>query len=110
MSQCFNNYTFVFSSFLALEADAEGLLATEPGCAPPLEYSSCGQRVALSCSTLAEQEPASADECVEGCFCPDGLALDEHGACVEPATCGCYHNHTHYAQEDVVQTNECQTW
>ncbi|XP_064364124.1 SCO-spondin-like [Dromaius novaehollandiae] len=60
-------------------------------CQPPFEYRPCGSPCAGLCSTRQHPELcADLPPCLPGCFCPQGL-LEQSGACVPPAQCGCLH-------------------
>lgn len=63
-------------------------------------YQVCGDSCARSCDDLREawedrldasQEARCHPQCVEGCNCPVGQALDTHGECVPQASCPCRH-------------------
>uniref|UniRef100_A0A1Y1MR36 VWFD domain-containing protein n=3 Tax=Photinus pyralis TaxID=7054 RepID=A0A1Y1MR36_PHOPY len=51
-------------------------------------YQACGNPCARSCSQIAKQEECQ-PECVEGCNCPVGQALNQQGTCVPIASCEC---------------------
>ncbi|XP_077865072.1 IgGFc-binding protein-like [Saccoglossus kowalevskii] len=58
-------------------------------------YNHCGP---LCPPTCLEPHPLQScvEKCTEGCFCADGLVLDEGGVCVEESKCGCYYLETLY--------------
>ena len=52
----------------------------------------------------------SSDECVEGCFCPTGLVLNELGRCIKQEQCSCKENDIIYLNEQVFDKEGCQKW
>jgi von Willebrand factor len=50
-------------------------------------YEQCGDACSRTCDDL--QSDNCKLQCVEGCRCPSGQALDEHNKCVPMNRCGC---------------------
>nr|XP_006824438.1 PREDICTED: SCO-spondin-like [Saccoglossus kowalevskii] len=62
----------------------------EVECPPGMAYTPCGPECPASC--LDPYPIGSCTElCTEGCFCEEGLVLDEGGICIDKADCGCYY-------------------
>nr|XP_006817737.1 PREDICTED: IgGFc-binding protein-like [Saccoglossus kowalevskii] len=53
-------------------------------------YTTCGP---LCPATCLDPHPLGSctEQCIEGCFCGEGLVLDEGGICIEESACGCYY-------------------
>uniref|UniRef100_H0WT68 von Willebrand factor n=1 Tax=Otolemur garnettii TaxID=30611 RepID=H0WT68_OTOGA len=69
----------------------------EPGfcamnCPQGQVYLQCGTPCNLTCRSLSHPDEECNEVCLEGCFCPPGLYLDERGDCVPKAQCPCYHD------------------
>lgn len=54
------------------------------------KYQICGNSCTRSCYNIATN-PDCRQQCVEGCNCPEGESLDEHGECIPIGQCGCVH-------------------
>jgi hypothetical protein len=63
-------------------------------------YMACGPRCPQTCfRDPNEYAGCIADSgCVDGCFCPYGKVMDNHGQCIEPAQCPCLHEERIYPQ------------
>lgn len=59
-------------------------------CSGGQTYQICGDSCARTCQDISSR-PDCRRQCVEGCNCPEGHALDEHGECVPIGQCGCQH-------------------
>lgn len=55
------------------------------------KYQVCGNSCTRTCSDIATR-PYCQHQCVEGCNCPDGEALDENGECIPIGQCKCEHD------------------
>ncbi|XP_073645226.1 von Willebrand factor isoform X2 [Tursiops truncatus] len=64
-------------------------------------YLQCGTPCNLTCRSLSYPDEECTEVCLEGCFCPLGLYLDETGACVPKAQCPCYYDGEIFQPEDV---------
>ncbi|PAA50248.1 hypothetical protein BOX15_Mlig026350g2, partial [Macrostomum lignano] len=69
-------------------------------CPPTMEYQECGSNCGKTCKRV-EASPCI-EECVEGCQCPSGQALDEEkGTCVPRNQCKCVYNGVSYTNGQV---------
>ncbi|MGH0153391.1 UNVERIFIED_CONTAM: hypothetical protein FKN15_041924 [Acipenser sinensis] len=60
-------------------------------CVTPFQFMECGSPCEKLCSTVGERgHCASQQDCVPGCYCPEGL-LAQNETCVPAAQCGCLH-------------------
>ncbi|XP_055965485.1 von Willebrand factor-like, partial [Sorex fumeus] len=78
----------------------------EPGfcalnCPAGQVYLQCGSLCNRTCRSLSYPDEECVEECLEGCFCPPGLYLDEGGECVPKAQCPCYYDGEIFQPEDV---------
>uniref|UniRef100_A0A8C6E4J9 von Willebrand factor n=1 Tax=Moschus moschiferus TaxID=68415 RepID=A0A8C6E4J9_MOSMO len=64
-------------------------------------YQQCGTPCNLTCRSLSHPDEECTEVCLEGCFCPPGLFLDETGSCVPKAQCPCYHDGEIFQPEDI---------
>ncbi|XP_053514219.1 mucin-5AC [Artibeus jamaicensis] len=78
-------------------------------CPLDMQYRECGSPCTDTCSNL-EHSQACEDHCVAGCFCPEGMVLDDIGqkGCVPASQCPCVHNGATYATGASYST-ECST-
>ena len=60
-------------------------------------------KVYMACGPICPQTCSNKDDfrcdlsgCVEGCFCPDGLLMDETGNCVSLSACTCAYEDKYY--------------
>ncbi|RUS84655.1 hypothetical protein EGW08_007575, partial [Elysia chlorotica] len=67
-------------------------------------YSDCGPSNPDTC--VSEDDQVSATVCVEGCFCPDGLLMEDD-KCITPEQCGCYHNNNYIPTGSSVILSDC---
>ncbi|XP_004403883.1 PREDICTED: mucin-5B [Odobenus rosmarus divergens] len=67
-------------------------------CPLNMEYHECGSPCADTCSNL-EHSQLCEDHCVAGCFCPEGMVLDDLGqaGCIPATQCSCVYNGAVYA-------------
>nr|XP_042912446.1 tenascin-like isoform X6 [Parasteatoda tepidariorum] len=49
-------------------------------------YTKCGSACPLTCANLGKDQACTA-QCVEGCFCQEGLVRNDYGQCVHPNQC-----------------------
>lgn len=54
-------------------------------------YQVCGDSCTRSCADMSAN-PTCTRHCVEGCNCPVGHTLDEHGECIPVGQCPCRHD------------------
>uniref|UniRef100_A0A8C0KRV4 von Willebrand factor n=1 Tax=Canis lupus dingo TaxID=286419 RepID=A0A8C0KRV4_CANLU len=77
----------------------------EPGfslsCPQGQVYLQCGTPCNMTCRSLSYPEEDCNEVCLEGCFCPPGLYLDERGDCVPKAQCPCYYDGEIFQPEDI---------
>lgn len=60
-------------------------------CPAGQEYQVCGDSCARSCYDISTNTQCK-KQCVEGCNCPTGQALDDNGECIPTSQCKCYSN------------------
>ncbi|XP_073745916.1 mucin-5AC [Callorhinus ursinus] len=67
-------------------------------CPLSMEYHECGSPCADTCSNL-EHSQLCEDHCMAGCFCPEGMVLDDLGqaGCIPATQCSCVYNGAVYA-------------
>ncbi|XP_035579046.1 mucin-5AC [Zalophus californianus] len=67
-------------------------------CPLNMEYHECGSPCADTCSNL-EHSQLCEDHCMAGCFCPEGMVLDDLGqaGCIPATQCSCVYNGAVYA-------------
>ncbi|XP_073079394.1 von Willebrand factor isoform X1 [Manis javanica] len=64
-------------------------------------YLQCGTPCNMTCRSLSYPDEECNEVCLEGCFCPPGLYLDERGDCVPKAQCPCYYDGEIFQPEDI---------
>nr|XP_031300131.1 von Willebrand factor [Camelus dromedarius]XP_031300132.1 von Willebrand factor [Camelus dromedarius] len=64
-------------------------------------YLQCGTPCNATCRSLSHPDDECDEVCLEGCFCPSGLYLDEAGDCVPRAQCPCYYDGEIFQPEDI---------
>ncbi|GBO10162.1 SCO-spondin, partial [Araneus ventricosus] len=65
-------------------------------------YLSCADPCSYSCAEIASTPSKCRESCVEGCVCPPGQTLNEHGLCIPVSSCSCMHS-GHYYPPDFLQ-------
>ncbi|KAF5285691.1 hypothetical protein FQR65_LT13076 [Abscondita terminalis] len=60
-------------------------------CSGGQKYQQCGNTCTRTCFHVATQEDCKR-QCVEGCNCPEGEALDENGECIPIGQCDCQYD------------------
>ncbi|XP_054581705.1 mucin-5AC [Eptesicus fuscus] len=67
-------------------------------CPHNMRYRECGSPCADTCSNQ-EHSQLCEDHCVAGCFCPEGMVLDDIGqtGCIPVSQCPCVHSGATYA-------------
>nr|XP_038957197.1 mucin-5AC isoform X1 [Rattus norvegicus] len=67
-------------------------------CLLNMEYQECGSPCVDTCSNPQHSQVCE-DHCVAGCFCPEGMVLDDSNqtGCVPVSQCACLYNGTLYA-------------
>uniref|UniRef100_A0A9L0RAU9 Mucin 5AC, oligomeric mucus/gel-forming n=1 Tax=Equus caballus TaxID=9796 RepID=A0A9L0RAU9_HORSE len=75
-------------------------------CPLNLQYRECGSPCSDTCSNR-EHSQLCEDHCVAGCFCPEGMVLDDIGqtGCVPVSQCSCVYNGATYASGAVYSTD-----
>ena len=58
----------------------------EPACTNGKLFQTCGTACPLTCDNYKNPPTGCIDECVEGCFCPQGL-VELGTTCVSPTSC-----------------------
>lgn len=72
-------------------------------------YMACGSACPQTCSALASpQDDFCSTECVEGCFCPEGMAWHEN-RCVPQSSCPCHHEGSEFQPGSFLK-KFCQDW
>jgi hypothetical protein len=75
-------------------------------------YKACGSACAATCEAMsnsATQSYMCESKCVEGCFCPDGMVLDEDNKCIAASDCKCFHEKRQYPVGSFLK-KQCQDW
>ncbi|XP_055462836.1 mucin-5AC [Psammomys obesus] len=67
-------------------------------CPPNMQHQECGSPCVDTCSN-PQRSQVCEDHCVAGCFCPEGMVLDDinQTGCVPVSQCACVYNGTPYA-------------
>ncbi|XP_058383655.1 mucin-5AC-like [Diceros bicornis minor] len=67
-------------------------------CPLNMRYRECGSPCSDTCSNR-EHSQLCEDHCVAGCFCPEGMVLDDigHTGCIPESHCSCVYNGATYA-------------
>ncbi|KAM8928861.1 mucin-5AC [Lycaon pictus] len=75
-------------------------------CPLNLQYRECGSPCADTCSN-PEHSQLCEDHCMAGCFCPEGMVLDDIGqtGCIPASQCACVYNGATYAPGAVYSTD-----
>lgn len=64
-------------------------------------YQQCGSPCNQTCRSLSYPDAHCNDLCMEGCYCPVGLYLDQQGDCVSKSECSCYYDGEIFQPDDV---------
>nr|XP_025859702.1 mucin-5AC [Vulpes vulpes] len=75
-------------------------------CPLNMQYRECGSPCANTCSN-PEHSQLCEDHCMAGCFCPEGMVLDDIGqtGCIPASQCACVYNGATYAPGAVYSTD-----
>ncbi|CAD7669877.1 unnamed protein product [Nyctereutes procyonoides] len=75
-------------------------------CPLNMQYWECGSPCADTCSN-PEHSQLCEDHCMAGCFCPEGMVLDDIGqtGCIPASQCACVYNGATYAPGAVYSTD-----
>ncbi|PIG81006.1 trypsin Inhibitor like cysteine rich domain containing protein [Aspergillus arachidicola] len=73
------------STFLAILLAAASAVYAAEQCPENQEYKTCGSSCPLACNSPLQQ--ACTMECVIGCQCIDGYALNSDGQCIPKSEC-----------------------
>jgi len=75
-------------------------------------YTQCGSNCQHTCSSINRNNQTCADHsCIEGCFCPVGMVLDQNENCIEPAKCPCQVNGINYYEGQIInKVSPCEVW
>ncbi|KAM4845227.1 mucin-5AC [Thomomys bottae] len=78
-------------------------------CPFDMQHQECGSPCLDTCSNPQHSQTCE-DHCVAGCFCPEGLVIDDIGqtGCVPVSQCACLYNGTSYAPGTNYST-DCST-
>ncbi|KAM9221912.1 mucin-5AC [Dugong dugon] len=81
-------------------------LCPAQACPFNMEHHECGLPCPNTCSNL-EHAQLCEDHCISGCFCPQGMVLDDitQNGCVAVDHCSCMYNGLSYAPGDVYSTD-----
>ncbi|XP_078539573.1 mucin-5B-like [Lissotriton helveticus] len=90
------------------------LINSEKGCKPPQIFFNCssappgasGSECQKSCQNLGVS--CISRQCISGCMCPNGMALNGSSGCVPIEQCPCIHNGVTYQPGDQIQVS-CNT-
>ncbi|CAF2561121.1 unnamed protein product [Rotaria sp. Silwood2] len=71
-------------------------------------YMPCGPLCPQTCFEGNDYGGCIADSgCVDGCFCPNGQVMDNHGQCIEPDSCPCSYNNNIYPKNSrIIMKND----
>ncbi|XP_030071430.1 von Willebrand factor [Microcaecilia unicolor] len=64
-------------------------------------YQQCGTPCNQACRSLSFPDADCKEFCIEGCYCPHGLYMNEQGECVEKSQCSCYYDGEVFQPDDV---------
>uniref|UniRef100_A0A8D2JFW5 von Willebrand factor n=1 Tax=Varanus komodoensis TaxID=61221 RepID=A0A8D2JFW5_VARKO len=64
-------------------------------------YQQCGSPCNQTCRSLSYPDTECNEFCMEGCYCPTGLYLDEHGDCLPKLQCSCYYDGEIFQPDDL---------
>uniref|UniRef100_A0A8D0LCC8 von Willebrand factor n=1 Tax=Sphenodon punctatus TaxID=8508 RepID=A0A8D0LCC8_SPHPU len=64
-------------------------------------YQQCGTPCNQTCRSLSYPNADCNELCMEGCYCPPGLYVDERGDCVPKLQCSCYYDGEIFQPDDV---------
>ncbi|XP_062990456.1 von Willebrand factor isoform X2 [Elgaria multicarinata webbii] len=64
-------------------------------------YQQCGSPCNQTCRSLSYPDADCNEVCLEGCYCPVGLYLDEQGDCLPKSQCSCYYDGEIFQPDDV---------
>nr|XP_002738803.1 PREDICTED: SCO-spondin-like [Saccoglossus kowalevskii] len=74
-------------------------------CPPNQVYNSCGSACPPTCD-IPFPVGECTEQCIEGCFCEDGLILDIGNVCIPQSECGCYVMNTLYRFNEILPNGE----
>ncbi|KAI5278520.1 Mucin-5Ac [Manis pentadactyla] len=79
-------------------------------CPGNMQHRECGSPCANTCSNPGRAQLCE-DHCVAGCFCPEGMVLDDigHTGCIPVSRCSCVYSGDTYAPGAVYAT-DCTRW
>ncbi|XP_053113872.1 von Willebrand factor isoform X2 [Hemicordylus capensis] len=64
-------------------------------------YQQCGSPCNQTCRSLSYPHMDCNEFCMEGCYCPAGLYLDQQGECVPKSQCSCYYDGEIFQPDDI---------
>ncbi|KAM4748779.1 von Willebrand factor [Rhinophrynus dorsalis] len=64
-------------------------------------YQQCGSPCNQTCRSLSNPDTDCREFCMEGCYCPPGLYINEYGECVPKSECSCYYDGELFQPDDV---------
>ncbi|KAM8973916.1 von Willebrand factor isoform 2-T2 [Pelodytes ibericus] len=64
-------------------------------------YQQCGSPCNQTCRSLSLPDTACREFCMEGCYCPPGLFVNEYGECVHKVDCSCYYDGELFQPDDI---------
>lgn len=73
-------------------------------------YNQCGTTCQKTCFNKEVIEKCEDNQCIEGCFCPSDMVMDQDGKCVYPADCPCKENGIIYFSGQKFSKSDCQEW
>ena len=102
---------YIVNTMIFLDHPSYNIMAVTTTTAPPVEpacingkiFETCGTACPLTCDNYLNPPTGCIDECVEGCFCPQGL-VQLGDTCVAPTRCpgeflhNCTINYLYYGE------------
>mmetsp|Transcript_22706 Transcript_22706/g.44556 ORF Transcript_22706/g.44556 Transcript_22706/m.44556 type:complete len:117 (-) Transcript_22706:228-578(-) len=76
-SVALKKFFFVAFSLLLVSQVQHTTAQEDEGCPDGFEYQECGTACPKTCSNFNDEAMMCVAMCVEGCFCPRGMILDE---------------------------------
>ncbi|XP_053319540.1 von Willebrand factor [Spea bombifrons] len=64
-------------------------------------YQQCGSPCNQTCRSLSLPDTDCKEFCMEGCYCPPGLHVNEYNECVPKSECSCYYDGELFQPDDI---------
>ncbi|XP_059149452.1 uncharacterized protein LOC131936443 [Physella acuta] len=78
----------------------------KPTCKNNMIYKDCGTEEQETCVSVNNNLVKDTIVCIEGCFCPSGLVMEDD-RCIKREECGCYRNNGYMAMGDILYLPDC---